>query len=297
MLRSYIGLTLDLPRPWSAGLETRLSFSEYECIGYMLNRPLSAEPILRLIFDAGQIAPEKRSSICNRLRLFRAFARAIDDLIDESPTEPAGRSATWRIFGSSLTTQCGLWLCRESIQSIPERSVRFAAVKATIAMVNAVALEQSLRNRSTIWTISTERLARLERQVRWKEIGYWYLILSLVWPHWQSSPRRWNETTRTVLEMGNLWQEVDDLRDLADDVEARSISSAITKLLEILPSAGAAALRSRLLKQSRAKLESEVIPERWQVSLHDEKERLTLRGERMLEQLGRLARHEKVEYA
>lgn len=296
MLRNYIGLALDLPRPWGGGLETRLSSSECECIGYMLNRPLSAEPILRLIFDAGQIAPEKRSCICNCLSLFRAFARGIDDLIDESPAEPAGRPATWRVFGSSLTTQCGLWLCRESIQSIPDRSVRLAAVKATIAMVNAVALEQTLRSRSTIWTLSTESLSRLERQVRWKEIGYWYLILSLVWPHWQSSTRRWNETSRTVLEMGNLWQEVDDLRDLEEDVEACSISSAVTRLLETLTSRDANALRSLLLGASCDNLCRQGILERCQISLRVVKARLVRREKRLFTRLDHLARQDEVEY-
>jgi len=242
-----IAAVLELDR-W---LEAPPTPTDEACEAYLLDRPLSVEPVVRPILGAAGVAPPAREDVLRPLRLFRGAVRGLDDLLDASPTEPSGRPTAWARFGEAAAVRASLRLWERSLAAAPTRAAREAIRLESGRMLAAASLEEATRLEARSAAVDAAALDRLERRIRDKERAYWRLVAGVLAPAWGGSRRGWDGLVRLLVALADVWQRLDDARDLDEDLPAGRLSSFAVDLLTRppgpLPASGPWAVRLEAL--------------------------------------------------
>jgi hypothetical protein len=211
------------------------------CLDYLMERPLSVEPIVRMLLEAGGVRASRQQHILTTLRLFRASVRGLDDLLDRAEAEPSGRASSWTRFGPETTARTSLQLWDKAVRTTPSVQSRGVLLVESTRMLRAVRLEEQV----TCWArhapLSAAQAAAVEQRIREKERGWWRLVAGLVADAWREEPRRWRVASRLLLRLADNWQRMDDARDFEQDVADLRMSSFLVEVLQRWPESPEAA--------------------------------------------------------
>ncbi|MCG8424266.1 MAG: hypothetical protein MJE77_40755 [Proteobacteria bacterium] len=205
------------------------------CEHYLLERRLSVAPIVRPIMDAGRIPAATQRHIITSLRLFRAAVRGLDDLLDHSDADPAGRDAAWRVHGPVATVRAALGLWQRAIAMQSHPFARRIMLAESGRMVRAARLEEMVCRSAGEMVAPVRTLAAIEHRIRDKEWAYWRLIAGLLRVQWRAAPKRWARFAELLHRLSDNWQRADDTRDFAADVADGRLSSFIVDVLRGMP--------------------------------------------------------------
>lgn len=207
-----------------------LESASRRCEDYLMDRPLTVEPIVAMLLEAGDASSAGRRAALETLRLFRASVRALDDVMDGSVADPHGRPAAWTLFGIDATIHNALGLWEHAVNGQSQHARAFV-MHESARMLAAAKLELDFSAAAGHARLSVERLRAVERRIRDKEWSYWRLISRLVEPQWRSEPWRLVATQKLLTRLGDVWQRADDVRDFEEDVRARRLSSFIVDVM------------------------------------------------------------------
>ncbi len=202
------------------------------CQTYLLERPLSVAPLIVPMMRAGGVPETAQRRILTMLETFRAAVRGLDDLLDSTDCDPAGRIAAWRLFGPRATAQAALCLWQKAVDNEHNPFLRQTLIHESACMVRAAELEEFVRRipRDQMQPVSV--LAAVERRIRDKEWAYWRLIAGFIGAHWRASHAAWQRGSALLYALADNWQRLDDARDFAGDVAGSRLSSFIVDVLQ-----------------------------------------------------------------
>ncbi len=211
------------------------------CMDYLTERPLSVEPIVRALLEAGEVRAPQQQHVLTTLCLFRATVRGLDDLLDRAEAEPSGRPSSWTRFGAEATARASLQLWDRALRNAPSPRGKGVLLVESARMLHAVHLEEQVTASARRAHLSAAEAAAVELRIREKERGWWRLVAGLVASAWRAEPKRLWRASRLLLRLADNWQRMDDARDFEQDVSELRMSSFLVEVLQRWPEPSEAA--------------------------------------------------------